>query len=375
MRILIVTGIFPPDTGGPASYVPRISAALVERGHTVDVVTLSDQLDHPDAATYVFPVHRIARAMARPLRLARTVATIVRLARRADVVFGNGLPLETALAVKIVRRPLVMKVVGDFAWERLHLKGHSIGFAEFQHQELGMRSEIAKHLRAWWTRQADRIITPSQYLAKAVAGWGVAQNRISIVYNSARLPDVDVAPTLRPLPQPVLVTMVCRLLPLKRVGWALSVLRSLPEVGLVVVGDGPESMRLRSQTVSEGVSDRVHFTGALSHADALRTMAACDVLASLSTHEGLPHVVLEARALGLVIVATDAGGTVEALGSSARHVVVQGDNDAALVQAFREAAARVERGPRVSERDAAFAPETMVSETEALLVDAAASCL
>ena len=92
-------------------------------------------------------------------------------------------------------------------------------------------------------------------------------------------------------------------------------------------------VRLRAQAVSEGVADRVQFTGALSHADALRTMATCDVLASLSTHEGLPHVVLEARALGLVVVATDAGGTVEALGDSTRHVVVEGEDEAALVAA------------------------------------------
>src|SRR5258707_5482047 len=33
MRILFVTGIFPPDRGGPASYVPKVAAALVRRGH------------------------------------------------------------------------------------------------------------------------------------------------------------------------------------------------------------------------------------------------------------------------------------------------------------------------------------------------------
>lgn len=32
MRLLIITGIFPPDIGGPATYVPQIASALAERG-------------------------------------------------------------------------------------------------------------------------------------------------------------------------------------------------------------------------------------------------------------------------------------------------------------------------------------------------------
>jgi hypothetical protein len=48
MNVLIVTGIFPPDIGGPSTYVPTISGELVKRGHKVSVVTLSDTLDHDD---------------------------------------------------------------------------------------------------------------------------------------------------------------------------------------------------------------------------------------------------------------------------------------------------------------------------------------
>ncbi len=42
MNVLIITGIFPPDIGGPASYVPDIAAALAQRGHKITVITLSD---------------------------------------------------------------------------------------------------------------------------------------------------------------------------------------------------------------------------------------------------------------------------------------------------------------------------------------------
>ncbi len=61
MKILIVTGIFPPDIGGPASYVPSIAEALKERGHSLQIITLSDSVcQHDDI--YSFPVVRIPRS-------------------------------------------------------------------------------------------------------------------------------------------------------------------------------------------------------------------------------------------------------------------------------------------------------------------------
>ena len=81
MRILLVTGIFPPDHGGPASYVPMIASELKARNHEiVAIVTLSDLVD---GNGYDFPVIRLRRAMWRPLRIVKTIWTIMRHSRRA----------------------------------------------------------------------------------------------------------------------------------------------------------------------------------------------------------------------------------------------------------------------------------------------------
>ena len=42
MNILITVGIFPPDIGGPASFVPKISDFLIENGHNVKIICLSE---------------------------------------------------------------------------------------------------------------------------------------------------------------------------------------------------------------------------------------------------------------------------------------------------------------------------------------------
>ena len=45
MNILITVGIFPPDIGGPASFVPKISNFLIKSGHNVQIICLSVEKD------------------------------------------------------------------------------------------------------------------------------------------------------------------------------------------------------------------------------------------------------------------------------------------------------------------------------------------
>jgi len=51
-------------------------------------------------------------------RIPQTVWTIAKYAKTADVIFANGFFLESVIASKLKRKPLVMKIVGDWAWER-----------------------------------------------------------------------------------------------------------------------------------------------------------------------------------------------------------------------------------------------------------------
>ena len=42
MKVLVVSGIWPPDVGGPASHAPDVAEFLRSRGHEVEVVTTAD---------------------------------------------------------------------------------------------------------------------------------------------------------------------------------------------------------------------------------------------------------------------------------------------------------------------------------------------
>src|SRR3990172_10300733 len=121
MKILVITGIFPPDIGGPASYVPKISEEIVKHGHIDTKITLSDVPSYTD--NYNFDVVRIQRKSFKPIRFLKTILAIIRHGRQADLFFVNGLALEAVISNYFLKKPIIHKVVGDFAWERARNKG------------------------------------------------------------------------------------------------------------------------------------------------------------------------------------------------------------------------------------------------------------
>ncbi|MGQ9728965.1 MAG: glycosyltransferase family 4 protein [Candidatus Fervidibacter sp.] len=327
VNLLITTGIFPPDIGGPATYVPTIAKAFIERGHNITVVTTSEP-EHltNDDSVYPFPVIRLNRRLPIWRRLFHCVREILRVGKRTDVIYANGIYLETALANKLLRKPLVMKIVGDEAWERAtRKKWTDDNFEDFQVKGQSWRAELLKRMRSWYVKQADKIITPSQYLARWVERWGISKERIEVIYNAVEPMD-KIKPASVPLQTPLKAVTVGRLVPWKRVDGILEAVAQIPELGLVVVGDGPERARLERKAASLGISERVYFAGQLSREETLSLMATCDIFVLNSTYEGLPHVVLEAMALGLPVVATAVGGTPEVVKDGETGMLVLGQN-------------------------------------------------
>jgi len=382
MRILIITGIFPPDIGGPATYVPQIATALAARGHTITVITLSDDsftFSSPggegDGVTgeYPFRVVRLPRQVFKPWRWLLTILTILRLERSADVLFVNGLYLEAVLANFLFRKPLVQKVVGDLAWERAAnwgwVRDH---FEEFQKKRYNSKTEALKELRAWWHRRADKIIVPSNYLARWVAQWGVPKEKITVIYNAVE-PSESIQPSHLPLATclKLKVVTVGRLVPWKQVDQIIQAIAQCDGIGLVIVGDGPEHTRLEELVRSSDLTDRVYFAGRRNKAETLSLMAACDLFVLNSTYEGLPHVVLEAMGLGLPVVATAVGGTPEVIQNGQNGFLIAPAANGELAKTLLSLASypverqRLSNGVRhVMER---FHLPAMVEGTEAVL--------
>lgn len=93
------------------------------------------------------------------------------------------------------------------------------------------------------------------------------------------------------------------------VGAMQSVVTSIPEARLVLVGDGPERARLRQEILARGLEHRVSLAG--HRDDVTDVLSAFDVVVSSSLVEALPMAVLEAMAASLPVVATRVGAMTE----------------------------------------------------------------
>ena len=119
MRVLIVSGIWPPDVGGPASHAPDVAEFLSGRGHEVEVVTTADAPPAPRA----YPVRAVARRHGVGVRHFRGAALVRRRARNVDVVYTTGMFGRSAAGSSMARKPYVVKLTADPAFERSHRRG------------------------------------------------------------------------------------------------------------------------------------------------------------------------------------------------------------------------------------------------------------
>ena len=329
MNICIITGIFPPDIGGPATYVSRLAGALLGEGHGVSVVTLGD-----DSLDFPFPVLRISRRLPLPVRLLKLFFVLVREGRSADVWYINGLELPAVLAGKLLRKRLVMKVVGDYAWERA--MNHALTsdlIDEFQEKSQQWKVEAHKRLRAWLAKQVDTLITPSRYLKQLVQRWGVPGERIQVIYNAVEEPvedlvsPQDIRKELELSERDRVLVTIGRLVSWKGVDQLLKLLPQLdPEVKLLVVGDGPERNSLTKLTEDLKLSSRVKFVGKASRYRALSYIKASDVFVLNTAYEGFSHVLLEAMMLGAPVLTTSVCGNPELITTGKNGLLVEYGN-------------------------------------------------
>lgn len=373
MNVLVVTGIFPPDHGGPATFVPVIAEALAQDHNLLGVVTLSDVIESETAFPY--RVVRILRGQGRLRRIVRTILLIRAMAQKADVVFMNGLVLEGVIACKLLSsRPVVVKVVGDLIWEQARRAGVCDSLESFQGKSQGLRWEMLKKLQGWYMRKADLVIVPSRYLAFIVSKWGVAPERIPVIYNSVRFHGQNEKCEYDEKPDVDLVT-VARLVPWKGLSELITVAFN-HGWSLRIVGDGPLRAELEMLVLKLGASQLVSFAGHVPADKVAGEIRRGRVFVLNSSYEGLPHVILEAKAVGVPVVATDVGGTSETIQTGINGYLVSWNDQQSLIAPIKTLLADTALRSRIADagrRQVAesFSSGRMVQEITRVLSEAA----
>ena len=104
MKILITVGIFPPDIGGPASFVPKIANLLVDSGYSVTVICLTEKHLFDNEK---YKVVRILRKQNLIIRWIKTIFYILKHGLKSNLIFVNGLPMESHIANVVLRKNFI----------------------------------------------------------------------------------------------------------------------------------------------------------------------------------------------------------------------------------------------------------------------------
>jgi glycosyltransferase involved in cell wall biosynthesis len=107
---------------------------------------------------------------------------------------------------------------------------------------------------------------------------------------------------------------------------AMRVVREIPDVLFVVVGDGPYEGTLRREVTENSMQEVVKLAGSVPNNDIISYYSSADVFIMPSNEEGFPHVLLEAMAVGIPFVATGVGGVGEIVEGGQKEFVVAGGN-------------------------------------------------
>lgn len=173
----------------------------------------------------------------------------------------------------------------------------------------------------WAARRADAVITVCNALRDEVVAMGIDADRVVSLRNGVDLQLFR--PTERKANPMFTLLAVGHLVPVKAQDLIIGALPLLPDVRLVLAGDGPDRAKLENLARELKVLDRVTFLGAVPQAQLRAHYGAADALVLSSSREGWANVLLEAMACGTPVVASRVYGTPEVVASPEAGVLMR----------------------------------------------------
>jgi len=140
-----------------------------------------------------------------------------------------------------------------------------------------------------------------------------------------------------------------------------------PALHFLAIGQGPLEREMHALHRDLGLGSRFRFLG--YQADAPALVAAADIFALTSRHEGLPIALLEAMALGVPPVATRVGGIPEVVTDGVDGILLPPGDPDAFAAAFAGLADDAARRRQVGEAAARRAADFDIARTQVELED------
>ncbi len=336
MRILMISDVYFPRITGVSTSIQTFAREFVEEGHEITLIAPDYSAAGGESAPEPFEVLRIPSRylvidpedrMLRPREIRRHDRLLAR--RGYDLVhiqtpfFAHYLGLGIAKRLNVA----VVESYHTFFEQYLH---HYVPFVP-----TAWMQRLARYFSAAQCNDVDALAVPSHAMLDVLKDYGV-KTPATVIPTGIELVQFSRGDGARfrnrwsiPPTRPVLVH-VSRLAFEKNIDFILRVLarvkKQVPDVLLVIAGEGPARRRLQTLASHLGLTDNTLFTGYLERDGSLEDCycaGAAFVFASRTETQGL--VLLEAMALGVPVISTAVMGTKEVLAGGGGALIAEDD--------------------------------------------------
>lgn len=342
MKIAIFSDTFPTQINGVANVVYQSAKNLADLGHSVMVFTVvkkdeSNLYLKPKnftvvtlpslSSSLIYPDSRFTIPIGISLHHLRKFKPDI---IHAHIPFAVG--WEAVIASKILKVPLVgthhtffdhylKHVKMDYSWGKIFSWKYTVGYYN----------------------RCDLILSPSQSLADALKAQDI-KKPVQVLQNSIDTnffkpaDNSELKDTLKNklgLSKPSLVFM-------GRISYEKSIdqiiqsfallLKKMPKLNLMIIGDGPEKENLEKLTKKMGIQKNIIFTGYLFGEKLVEALQANDIFITASKSENMPLSVLESMATGLPIIAVNEKGLAEIIKDNVNGYFAKTDNPGDIAQ-------------------------------------------
>jgi glycosyltransferase involved in cell wall biosynthesis len=339
-KILIATGIYPPDIGGPATILKSLISSLEKKNFDIKLITYSGSNKESDDSNNIFRINRN-----KFLNQIKYFLAMYKLAKWADVVYVTdtySVGYFAYLIKKLTGKRYLVRFVGDSAWETAVGNNWTTDYIiDFQKKKYNSKIERLKSRRQKILLNADKVITVSNFITSVAKLIGVKNENIKLIYNSIDFVDegsaVEVEKIRKEFGDAKIISTACRLTSWKGVDGIIKTIKNLKEkvgdVAFIVLGDGPEMNSLKQLARDEGVDGQVRFLGRVDHNRIVNYFKASDLFILNTNYEGLSHTLLEVMKAKAPIIATTSGGNPEVIEDNKNGLLVSYNNTDELLLA------------------------------------------
>lgn len=355
-KIILAAEIFPPDIGGPATYTDRLAKYLLAQGYQLKIICYSSlSKNYHDHKIFARRLIRVNNQKPLLLKYFIYFIKLINVSLGVDVIYAQG-PIASGvpalLVSKILRKRLVLKIVGDYCWEQAQLTGSTKKNIDDWQQEKEFRNlsklvnfklRLTDLLQRLTVRNAHQVIVPSYYLKKMVVGWGANPYCVKVIYNSVEFkqpPKLIISQAKKNIGlQGDIIITGGRFTPWKGFDMLITIMPELKKINsnfkLVIFGSGPQENYLRQLIKDYQLDGQVILTGQLKHTELYKYFYAASLFVLNSGYEGLSHTILDAMYYQLPIIVSNKGGNPELIQDDYNGLLVEYNHKQEWIEAIK----------------------------------------